>query len=507
MPLLLLICLTLACLPIEWRGPLFDLGPNGSAIQTGLVVASLLLIARWISVSAVRELARDPGARERVGRTYGFRRFLFFFLNLGGLATVLLVCGWGGTVNHAMKFGYRVTPAPGAEVVILAPYLIALIGSWALFYDAERAFHAANPLASARGPFWSRAGYVGFVLRHHALLVFLPVGLTIAQFGLLRQYPALLESGWAKAATFLLVFLFILAVPSLVPVILGLRRMPAGPLRARLERAAKRLKVRYRNLYVWDTRRNLATAMVAGLVPRFRHIVFTDLLLETLTEDEIEGVFGHEVGHVKHGHLLYYAVFLMLSFLTLGAAYHFVEQTITGAWVPTDLALALSVVTTGAYLFVVFGIVSRRCERQADVFGCKALSCSDPDCRGHGPETVLVRGGRGLCRTGVATFVRALERVEEMNGIARSEPKGPRGGLFARLSGLLRLVGVWLGTWQHSTIAKRVDFLRTLADDPARERRFQRRVTAFRWGLLILLGLGVLGLAWWGDWRAMLDSI
>ena len=94
-----------------------------------------------------------------------------------------------------------------------------------------------------------------------------------------------------------------------------------------------------------------------------------------------------------------------------------------------------------------------------------------------------------------------------MNGHARSEPKGPRGGLFARLSGLLRLVGVWLGTWQHSTIAKRVDFLRTLADDPVRERRFQRRVTAFRWGLLIVLGLGIAGLAWWGDWRAILDSV
>jgi STE24 endopeptidase len=505
MPLLLLICLTLACLPIDWPKPMFGLSARGSAIETGLVVAGLLLIARGISMSAVRGLARDPGAREEVGRAYGLRRFLFFFLNLAGLAAVLLVSGWGRTVNDALTFGER--PMPGAEVAILTPYLIVLIGSWALFFDAERAFHAANPLAVARGPFWSRAGYVFFVLRHHALLVFLPVGLTIAQFGLLRQFPELVNQPWAKALLFVLVFLFILAMPSLVPIVLGLRKMPAGQLRSRLERAAKRLNVRYRNLYVWDTRRNLATAMVAGLIPQFRHIVFTDLLLDTLTEDEIEGVFGHEVGHVKHGHLLYYAVFLMLSFLTLGAAYHFVEQAISDAWLPKDLALALSVVTTGAYLFVVFGVVSRRCERQADVFGCKALSCAEPACGGHGPDTVLVPGGRGLCRTGVATFVHALERVEEMNGLARSEPKGPRGGLFARLSGLLRLVGVWLGTWQHSTIAKRVDFLRTLADDPVRERRFQRRVTAFRWGLLIVLGLGVVSLAWWGDWRAMLESI
>ena len=97
--------------------------------------------------------------------------------------------------------------------------------------------------------------------------------------------------------------------------------MPPAPCATRLEAAANRLGVRYRQLYVWDTRGNLATAMVTGLIPQLRQIVFTDLLLATLTEDEIEAVFGHEVGHVRHGHLLYYAAFLMLSFLTLGATY------------------------------------------------------------------------------------------------------------------------------------------------------------------------------------------
>ena len=102
--------------------------------------------------------------------------------------------------------------------------------------------------------------------------------------------------------------------------------MPPGRLRDRLEASARRLGVRYHNLYIWHTRGNLATAMVAGLVPRFRQIVFTDLLLATLTEDEVEAVFGHEVGHVKHGHLLYYTAFLLLSFLTLAGVYHIFEQ-------------------------------------------------------------------------------------------------------------------------------------------------------------------------------------
>src|SRR5262249_45896446 len=36
-----------------------------------------------------------------------------------------------------------------------------------------------------------------------------------------------------------------------------------------------------------------------------------------------------------------------------------------------------------AYVFVVFGFVSRRCERQADIYGCRAVSCGQRDCLGH----------------------------------------------------------------------------------------------------------------------------
>jgi hypothetical protein len=279
--------------------------------------------------------------------------------------------------------------------------------------------------------------------------------------------------------------------------------MPPGPVRNRLESAARRLRVRYSNLYVWDTRGNLATAMVTGLVPWLRQIVFTDLILATLTDDEIEAVFGHEVGHVRHGHLLYYAAFLMLSFLTLGAVYQMLEPYVRMG----DLVLVLTVLATGGYLFLVFGVVSRRCERQADVFGCKAVSCADPLCAGHGPRTELVPAGRGLCPTGVGTFVRALERVEEVNGMARGSVRAGRSGLFGRVAGLLRLVGVWLATWQHSTIANRVAFLRTLADDPHRERPFQVRVTLLRWGLLLFLAAGIIGLVAWNGWRSLVDGI
>ena len=75
------------------------------------------------------------------------------------------------------------------------------------------------------------------------------------------------------------------------------------------------------------------------------------------------------------------------------------------------------------------------------------------------------------------------------------------------MAGMLRFVGVWLGTWQHSTIANRVAFLQTLADDPFAERRFQRRVTVLRWGLLVVLAAGVALIVAWAGWRSLLDAV
>jgi Zn-dependent protease with chaperone function len=515
MPLLLLVTLIIACLPLDWpESPVG--GVRGSALLTGSVVVGLLLTARAFSLLTVYRVAAMPDERVAIARAHSFRRFVFSLLNLGGFWFILLRCGWGWAARDMLPFRQVLTmdgepygrsvPWPGAELLVLLPYLMVMIGAWAAFYDAERALHRANPLNATRRAYWSRWGYVAFLLRHQMLMVFLPVGLVIVQLSLLRTYPPLLTNPWAKLAGLFGLVMFVVLIPSALPLLLGLKPMEPGPLRDRLEAAAKRLGVRYRRLYVWDTRGNLATAMVTGLVPRLRQIVFTDLLLASLTEDEVEAVFGHEVGHVRHGHLLYYAGFLLLSFLTLGATFHVVEQSSGLSSLQGDYVLVSSVLATFGYLFLVFGFVSRRCERQADVFGCKAVSCQDPACGGHGVETALVPRGRSLCRTGVGTFVRALERVDAINGSARGTDTDTRRGPVGRAAVLLRFVGIWLSTWQHGTIAKRIEFLRAL--DTVGERRFQRRVTWMRWGLLLLLVAGVAGVAMSsGGWQAMLEGL
>jgi hypothetical protein len=60
----------------------------------------------------------------------------------------------------------------------------------------------------------------------------------------------------------------------------------------------------------------------------------------------------------------------------------------------------------------------------------------------------------------------------------------------ARLNGISRDKPGWLSSWQHSTIARRVEFLQQVCSDPEVELRFQRRVRLVKWGLF--LGLGVM---------------
>jgi Zn-dependent protease with chaperone function len=220
----------------------------------------------------------------------------------------------------------------------------------------------------------------------------------------------------------------------------------------------------------------MANAMVIGILPWIRYVVFTDRLLEDFTSDEIEAVFGHEVGHIRHHHMLYYFSFLTASVLVLGWLITDVAVSYLGP-IPflldnhsSDCVSAISLVAVLlAYIFVVFGFLSRRCERQADVFGCRAVSCACTDCGGHESEVAFAPHGQGLCATGINTFIRALEKVASVNGISRDRPG-------------------FLQSWQHASIGRRIEFLQQMLLDPGVERRFQRRVFLFKALLLLVLG-------------------
>jgi Zn-dependent protease with chaperone function len=278
-----------------------------------------------------------------------------------------------------------------------------------------------------------------------------PLLLVVAQDGLQALIPELKDrQGFPALAIGVLLSLMataIVGIPWLLRLFLGLKPLPAGTLRDHLTATARRLHFRFSDILVWDTRGAVANALVTGMLPVLRYVVLTDRIIADLEVDEIKAVFGHEVGHIKHHHMTLYSVFLLFSLIALGGVWALGVESADarfGERWPWLIGLLERhewfLLIVGAYVFLVFGILSRHCERQADLFGCNVSSRP--------------------------AFIRALEKVADINGLHREKP-----GIFT--------------AWQHWTIGQRVDFLRRLETDPDLEARTQRRIGLLKWSLTL----------------------
>ncbi len=497
MSFLLMVFLAGVCLFTAYPEPYWGGPPWLAALLTAAAVVVSAGLAAVLARRVGRPLDADPTLLDRQMAEYERGRHWHTVATLVLYATALWFFGWGWAVLslHGGRAG------PGAEILLILPYLLAQTASWVFFYDADRAAHAAahrlHDLASfAPGggrpvpPFGGRWAYVAFQLRQRLALAFLPVVLLVLQAELFRLLPESVSRGPLAVWPMLLfaaVVLF-LGLPVLVRLVLGLRPLPAGPLRERLQAAARRQGVGLADILVWDTRGGTANAMIIGLVPWVRYVVFTDRLLEDFTAEEIQAVFGHELGHARHQHMLYYLCFLVMSMVAvflvsenfIVPGLKAVGEMLPKGWGRThfqaDGAAAL-VVMLGlllGYILIVFGLVSRGCERQADVFGCRSVSCSDPACQGHHADTPE-RADGPPCPTGVAVFIAALDKVAAINGIDREKPG-------------------YLQSWQHGSIAGRAEFLRGMLTGRPAEPQFQRRLWLFKWGLAASLALALVWL-------------
>lgn len=483
MPFLLMLFLTLACVPDNWPEPGRWVGsPLTSVLLTWLGVLLEVGLAFAVSRRAQLLLHDASAPRDQVLRGYGRGRLCHLIGLFASYILALYVFGYGWAVQSLWTW-------PGGDLLRLAPFCVALLLSWTCFYDAERALSGEGDeaheeeLADHPRKFWSRAAYVGFHFRQNLALVFLPILLLLTEKELRLRFPALNQQ-WQVQASFVGVGIAVavfMTMPWILRIVLGLQSLPEGPLRDRLLGAARRLRFRCSDILLWNTRGGIANAMVIGVFPFLRYVLLSDRLLEDLTPDEVEAVFGHEVGHVKHHHMLYYLVFLLASIAVLGSLvlpYQNELNEMLNLGERHDLAVLPVVGALGAYIFLVFGFLSRRCERQADIYGCRAVSCQHAGCDGHLDGHPLPDGGAYLCPTGIQTFIQALEKVALLNGMSRDKPG-------------------FLQSWQHSTIARRVGFLQTLLTDPRAEVRFQRRVFLVKCAFLGVLAVGLIVCNWW----------
>ncbi len=495
MAFLLLIVLMVACLPLDWPLPWLPLTDWGSLLATLAVVGGTWLLAAGTSLALIVYLRRAPHDHARVLRVYVSWRSLHAWLLISSFVGCLVFLGWGWSVRQLCQISLqgRSLVAPGAELILLLPYGLMCLGSWLSFYELEQALLQASRGALPGG--LSRGQYLLFQARQQSLLFMLPLGVLITQQSVVRLAP-----GWADAAWFPVGMLaglcgLLLILPLLLRPLLGWRSIPDGPVRQRLGEHAMHLGVRYRDLLCWDTHGMMANALVLGVIPRWRYLVFTDRLLAQLSAAELDAVLGHELGHIKYRHFLFYLSFFLLSVLVISMAWACTLPwwaDLEIAWLQRhpDWLGVLPLVSIGLYIFVVFGFFSRRCERQADLYGCQLISQLS-----EAPP----KPGQDFSPQGIGVFIRALRRVQQLNGGGDSEGRRRGNRLVRWMDGLQ--------AWQHATIAQRIAFLERVAADPGVAGRFQRR---FRWlQCSTLVGLAGLlsGMLWWHGWEPLLQAI
>ena len=173
-------------------------------------------------------------------------------------------------------------------------------------------------------------------------------------------------------------------------------------LREKLEKLTRKSQMKYRDLVVWQTGSlSIANAAVAGTFGWNRRIFLTDTLLRYFSDDQIETIVAHELGHIRYKHIPTYILFSCLYLLSYPLFYKYVEQPIM-QYLPTNLVENYPLISSiGSMLFFIlyfifgFRYISRRFEHQADLY---AVSLSNK------PEA----------------FISALERLAIFNSIPKS---------------------------------------------------------------------------------------
>jgi STE24 endopeptidase len=481
MPLSLLIALVVA----------FGVEPSQTGVPSSDVRTCLLETFGGIMVVATLAFALGLWVADRVSR-FGYapsvlrRRYalgvrLLTVISLVVFAWIIHAVGWSTIVRKNWGLGGLVLVD---DFVVFLPYLlIQLLVWWGLFFS-ERALqihHSASPASSlGRYLILKSRQSVGLILPVILLYV-------IRRDVIDRFWPRWVNNDLAEPLEIAVLGSMVLMIsPLFIRLAWPTRSLPPGPLRRRLERIADRVGFRFTDILVWDTGHLMVNACVTGILPGFRYVLLSDALIESLSPLETAAVFGHEIGHIVHRHLLYFAFFFMgslgvLSLLATGVsmADPLVSQL---AWLtpwrpslPSELSEGIGLlIALGLYFWVIFGQISRRFERQADVFGSKVVSCAFANCPPHAdldsdlsPDSV--RGApETLCPVGIRIFADALANVARFNGL----------DLRGR-------------SWRHGSIAHRIAFLEGLEQHPELEQHFQQGVRRLRLGLMVALGLAI----------------
>ena len=480
-----LVVIAILSIVLAFTRPLWEGLADGRLVAVAAAVATLLppSVAALVSRRALRLLERrvdDPTH----GQSALARGNLLVQIMLGLCHGALLLCtDWSGLCGSTPVVGkWPVVPT----LLIIAPFVLSLVLVWVALYPADRAVRQiALEVYLFRGrpvrPVWSLAQYVVYNLRHQLLFILIPMLLILAARDVIYIYARELHerTGSPYFADVLLgaaAVIVALIAPVILRYVWSTRRLPDGPLRDRLQVLCRTLGVRCREILVWRAGGMVVNAAVMGVVAPLRYVLITDGMLEQLEDTRIEAVFGHEAGHVKQHHIFFFLLFALIS----GCAVTIFSIRTQGLETQS-LPFQIAAVAVGLGIVVkwglIFGWISRRFERQADIFGVRTLAlsglpCNSP-CKLHAPEEENPGPSAKrnlLCSTAAHVFGDTLNEVAVLNGIA---PEGR--------------------SWRHGSISSRSRMVQALAQDPAATARVERTARNIK---LVIFACALVSSAW-----------
>lgn len=481
---------------------------------TGYLIL-VLLMAGW-----ARQILSKAGSHQLYRRISRFNRGMFLarLVVLLWMGVGLFFLGWRVFVGHVLGLDSLAFDLPSLLVGV-APCYLAWMGLWWSQYPTERAvreqgilinFDHNLPVHQPPG-WWS---YFTSHLRLQILFTLAPVVLilaivdvvNVAMLPLVRYLSPSLHSAVQQGVIFAAVAMIYLFSPELLRRLLRTSPLPDSPLRRQLLQMAQRQGLRVRDILLWQTHHNICNAAVMGLLGRFRYVLLTDLLLETMTDEQIEAVFAHEVGHVVHRHMLWYVLIIVILVLTLTGVEPLLGRFWPGmghtVWLGLSADLWLTGLATVAFILG-FGFLSRRFERQADVFAARVIEQFNPVRIGAGSDfdSDSRSGSRQLAAVGpygAGIFSSALNRVASINNIPTIARRWGGGSFTQYLTYRLDRCIEWANHFLHGSIVNRVSYLQNLGGDREKTARFDQSMKRL-YSLLLILLAGAIMLVCYGQ--------
>ncbi len=428
---------------------------------TAIVIGLVMLLAQVTARITSRRLRQNDTCRTALLKR--FARFKTMHLVVWAVASGAILYGleWARLVrgNWDLAGSFLID-----EALILMPVVTPLLFSWAAFYEVDRTLGQSQVAAggtAARLPSCLR--YVLTHVRHHLGLLLVPLFIVIAyQDAAVWLIPQLAGEDLPILAYLPLLAAMIVLLPCLLRLVWPTEPLPAGELRDRLTRVSQTLRVDVRDILVWKTNGMITNAAVTGFLPRLRYVFLSDGLLARFNEEHVAAIYAHELGHVRHRHLLLRVLTAILPLaawmafcVTFPKAMPTFDEQFSGLGLSIEaISPLLMLALMAIYAKTVMARFSRLLEHEADL-----AACHDVNFGGQVTEAATER------------FIESLVHLTYLSG------QDPR-----------------RRTWLHPSVQDRIDFLRLATAEPQVEAVFRTRLR--RLGRLYVM-LVTAAASWW----------